>query len=270
MAEPNATTNAALAGGAERVTVEKTAGDNDVTAALAHVGAIVADIAKMAGLPVPGAATAAAATSEDEVEKAKKGEKYTTMADMMKAAGLEGPALEAALEKAKKAGFDPNQKFPTAQPPVKKADEGAAGAPSMTAENVMDVVATSISKAKQFTPDRIEKLKAAQEILKLLIDSVEQGTNPGVSTPGGTSFGGSGVKGLTEPNDKPVIKSTDPEVLKALSDITTVLKGLTDKVAGLEAETASIKKARPASESLEEAGGTDTKTQKSSMWSGVL
>jgi hypothetical protein len=270
MAEPNVATNAALAGGAERVTVEKTAGENDVTAALQHVGAIVADIAKMAGIAMPAAAAPAAGADEAEaIEKAKKGQKYTTMADMMKAAGLEGEALTAALEKAKKAGFDPNQKFPTAQPPVTKADEGAA-TPALTSENVMDVVASAVSKAKQFTPDRIEKLKAAQEILKLLIDSVEQGTNPGVSTPSGTSFGASGVKDLTKPSETPTIKSADPEVVAALTNITTVLKALTDKVATIEAETASIKKARPSSESLEGEGGTETKTQKSSMWGGVL
>ncbi len=267
------------ANAAERVEVEQAAGsESDVAGVLKHVSAIVENIAKavkaesgQASAPAIAAATetpaAETATEEDDVEK-------SSFAAMMKTAGI--TMSKEQMDKLKAAGFDPSQKFPAAKKPLeketKKAVEPAATEAEAVAETVLTIEGLSslITKAKKFTPGRIEKLKGAVEALKGLleeIDSVPQGTNPGVTPSGSQSFGASGVKGLTDGANVDTSKAKEP----TMADVLKAVNGLADVVKGLGTEVESIKKARPASESLEAKGGTDTETKKSKgIWNGLL
>lgn len=253
---------------AERVAVEQSATEGEaVNAALGHVSQIVENIAKALNLPsaaTPVVAAVAAPTIEEGVEKAM------TMKDLMKAMGKEMD--EEAEKKMKAAGFDPNQKFPTAKPPVDSTKTSKALVSAEASEAFsMDSFVDLITKAKKFTPGRVEKLKGAYETLKALLDEIEQipqGTMPGVSPGGSTQFGGSGVKVLTEKSaNSPEFQT---EVLKALTELATVVKSLQGEQAALKTEVETVAKARPASESLEAAGITESKVTKSALWSGVL
>jgi len=266
------------ANAAERVEIEQAAGgESDVASVLKHVSTIVENIAKavkaengQASAPAIAAATGTpAATESEEDEDVEK-----SLTEALKAMGIEPTAEQ--LAKAKKAGFDPAQKFPTAKKPLEKETKKAAAAPTeaeAVAETVLTIEGLSslITKAKKFTPGRIEKLKGAVEALKGLleeIDSVPQGTNPGVSPSGTTTFGASGIKGsLTAGDNVDTSKAKEP----TMADVLKAVNGLAEVVKGLGGEVESIKKARPASESLEGKGGTDTETKKSAgLWSGLL
>lgn len=249
---------------AERVTVEGQAAGEAVEKALAHVNAIVNNIANVVKAAPAAAATEApteetpAVDGDEDVEKA-------SFAGLMKQFGVKmTPEM---MAKMKAAGFDPSQKFPTAKPPAGKTEKAAGtpdteAAPAGATENLtMESFAELIAKAKKFTPGRVEKLKAAFETLKGLleeIDSVPVGTNPGVSTPASTAFGASGVKDLTK------------ALTDALTPVVETVKSLAEANKTLTEKVESIEKARPASQSLEAEGATETKTQKSSLWGGIL
>jgi hypothetical protein len=250
---------------AERVAVEQPAADEAVSKALEHVSNIVENVAKAFGLPAAKpegapAVTPVAVATEEGVEKAM------TMKDLMKAMGMKDD--EETEKKLKAAGFDPSQKFPTAKPPVAKTTKALEAEEPFTMAGFTDL----ITKAKKFTPGRVEKLRQAAEVLKGLleeIDEIPQGTMPGVSPGGSTQFGASGVKDLT--SGATVMKSsTDPAILAALTDLATIVKSIKDDHIALKGEVEAVSKARPASESLEGAGGTESKVAKSALWSGVL
>jgi len=265
------------ANAAERVEVEQAAGgESDVQAVLKHVSAIVENIASVAkaeggqaSAPAIAAATGGETATETESEEDVEKSSFTAM---MKTAGV--TLSKEQMDKLKAAGFDPSQSFPTAKKPMAKTSKAAE--PATEAEAVAETVLTIeglsslITKAKKFTPGRIEKLKGAVEALKGLleeIDSVPQGTNPGVSPSGSQSFGSSGVKGLAEGSNVDTSKAKDP----TMADVLKAVNGLVEVVKGLGSEVESIKKARPASESLEAKGGTETNTKKSgNIWSGLL
>ena len=255
---------------AERVAVEQPASDEAVSKVLEHVSNIVENVAKAYGVAPAAAGAIAAATpaapapAAEAVVTEESTEKAMTMKDLMKAVGMKDD--EDTMKKLKAAGFDPNQKFPTAKPPVAKTTK-AAGEVDEDAPFTMAGFTDLIAKAKKFTPGRIDSLKSAVSALKALLDEVDevpQGTNPGVSPGGSTQFGSSGVKVLTEKS------AVDAEILKALTGLTDVVKSLQKDQTALKGEVEAVSKARPASESLEAAGGTETKVSKSALWSGIL
>lgn len=261
---------------AERVAVEQPASDEAVSKALEHVSNIVENVAKAFGLPpaVAGAvaaatpaATPAAAPPVAEVVTEESTEKAMTMKDLMKAVGMKDD--EDTMKRLKAAGFDPEQKFPTAKKPADSTKTTKA-VESEDAPFTMEGFAELITKAKKFTPGRVASLKSALETLKALMDDIEeipQGTMPGVSPGGSTQFGASGVKTLTAGVAK---SATDVQILEALTNLATVVKSLKDENKALETKIEEVSKARPASESLEAAGGTESKVTKSALWSGIL
>lgn len=257
---------------AERVEVEQTGGESDVASVLKHVNAIVENIASVvkAQSPLASAPAIAAATETEADDDSDDAEVEKSITAALKAAGIE--PTEEQMKKMKAAGFDPSQKFPTAKKPMEKTSKAKA-APAVEAaveETALTIEGLSglITKAKKFTPGRIEKLKGAVEALKGLleeIDTVPQGTNPGVSPAGGGQFGASGIKVLTE---KAAGEPSD--LVKAVTELANVVKGLAETTQKTAEKVESIEKARPASASLEAQGGTDTKVAKSALWSGVL
>ncbi len=264
MGEQQGTTNA----DAERVEVEQPAGgESDAAAILKHVGGIVdniATLAKAAGGAAPAQVSApAVVAAAGEAGDAEVVEKAVTLGDVLKAGGL----TDEQMKKLKAAGFDPNQKFPTAKPPTSKTKK-AASEEADEDDEILSNLATAITKAKKFTPGRVEKLKAAFDTIKGLLEEITEipaGSNPGVSTPAGSNFG-SGLKTMLTDTAKAVEPaSAAPSVdvaaiTKAVGDLTEVVKGLASKVEVIE-------KAKPAP-----ASETDSvKTSKSaSIWSGVL
>lgn len=261
---------------AERVEVEQTGGASDVADVLKHVNGIVESIAAVvkaqapqASAPAIAAATGTPAAGDDDEDDSEESVEKS-IAAALKAAGIE--PTEEQMKKMKAAGFDPSQKFPTGKKPMEKTKKAKAEPTTETAleETALTIegLSTLISKAKKFTPGRIEKLKGAVEALKGLleeIDTIPQGTNPGVSPSGGTQFGASGVKVLTE---KAAGEPSD--LMKAVTELANVVKGLADSQKQTAEKVESIEKARPASASLEAQGGTDTKVAKSALWSGIL
>jgi hypothetical protein len=272
----------------ESVAVES---ENDGGANVAKALGHVADIVKtLKGETV----------EESDTEKAKK----ATLGNMVKAMGFTKKAdYDAQMAKLEKDfGLDANAKFQNQQPPVAKAkkplppaaadddadddetddedDDTTPAKPKAKAKksepaltDPVDMLMTAISKelgvfqvekAKHLTKARIEKLKQVQEVLKLLITEVEEATQPTNPMPAGTTstFNSSGIKDLEAPMEQPVIKSA--EDLAVL-----IAKAVETANAPLRQELEAIKKAKPASQSLE--SETETKTAKSkSMWGGVL
>ncbi len=249
---------------AERVAIDGQAAGEAVEKALAHVNAIVNNIASVVKA-APAAAATEAPAEETPAEESDEDVEKASFAGLMKQFGVKmTPEM---MAKMKAAGFDPSQKFPTAKPPSGKTEKAAGtseteATPAAVTESLtMESFAELIAKAKKFTPGRVEKLKAAFETLKGLleeIDSVPVGTNPGVSTPASTSFGASGVMDLTK------------SITEALSPIMDTVKSLAESNQKLTEKVESIEKARPVSQSLEAEGTTETKTQKSSLWGGIL
>jgi hypothetical protein len=263
---------------AERVVVEQPAGESDVASVLKHVNAIVENIANVVVKTTkasPAAIAAATGAGDEESEEAHDAEvvddadvEKSSFAAMMKAAGVKMTPEQ--MEKLKASGFDPAQKFPTAKKPAEKTTKAKATTDAEAfAETALTIegLSSMISKAKKFTPGRIEKLKGAVEALKGLleeIDSIPQGTNPGVSPGGSTSFGASGIK---ESMTSKSVASDEP----SMSDVLKAVTGLAETVKGLAGKVETIEKARPASASLEAEGGTEKTVKKSaSLWGGIL
>jgi hypothetical protein len=263
---------------AERVVVEQPAGgESDVASVLKHVNAIVENIAtvvKAQSGQASAPAIVAAAGGALETESDEEADVEKSLTEALKAMGIEPTAEQ--LAKAKKAGFDPAQKFPFAKKPRDKEKKTTKAAPKDEVEAFAETALTieglssMITKAKKFTPGRIEKLKGAVDALKGLleeIDSVPQGTNPGVSPGGSTSFGSSGVKDLTNGTNVDTSKSAEP----SMADVLKAVNGLAESVKGLSGKVETIEKARPASASLEGQGGTESNVKKSSsIWGGIL
>lgn len=200
-------------------------------------------------------------TEEDDISKA-------TIKGVLAKAGLSGDALDKACQKLQKAGFDPNMKFPSAKPPITKADESESQEESEPEDEplTMNTFVDAVNKAARFTPTRINQLKQVQELLKLVLESVAPNASPKTKVPGVESHGNpSAVNELASPKKKPVMKS---ESELALVD---TLKSLGEAVAGMNERLEAIEKKRNGSNSAEEEGGTDTNTEKSAnIWKGLL
>lgn len=288
-------------GGAEAVEISAGEGEH-VAKALEHVANIVSTVKSSMGITDGVVEKADIDSGDAETEKAKKG---ATLGAMVKAMGFtKKEDYDAQMAKlTKQFGLDANAKFQNMQPPVAKAkkpppaasndtdddddaddededDDNEPPAPkakakkSEPAASPIDTLMSAISKAttefrvekaKTMTKARVASLKAMQETLKLLIAEVEEATQPAVTMPAGdgTTFNSSGIKDLESPMEQPVIKS--------MEDLAAVVaKAVTAATAPLKAEIEAIKKAKPASSSLEGEGGTVVNTKKSSLWGGLL
>ena len=274
------TSDADTQSAAERVSMEQPAGDGAAVAkAMEHVNSIVSSIAKMAGEKQEPEATGAesketstAKSSEEgageelveptqeemaaDVEKAKKGgfPKMLFKQMLMKAGVKDAGALKGILEGLEKqfgaSGINPKGD-------MKKTTKAAETA----------VTVEMLQKAAAFTPERVEALQEAFDTLKLVIEAIAPNASPATKVPESTNgLGGSGVTELSAGSPKPVMKSAEEEseVLKALNGLSSVVKNLAERVEGIE-------KAKPASNSIEEEGGSETTTKKSgSLWGGLL
>lgn len=273
--------SAALATGEKgtRVPVEVDASDAAVAKALEHVNGIVE---KIAGLKLgESVKTTKSAGPEEEPEgEEPAGDPPTeeivekaTMKSVLQACGLEKSSMDMVMSKLKAAGFDPNQKFPTAQKPITKAaDAKAPEEPKASTEAplTMATLAEAVNKAAAFTPSRIAQLRDAYNVLKLVLESVAPDASPQNGLPQvGTFPNTSAVNDLTKPDKQPVIKSAIKSAEPV--ELASVLKNLGDGLTKLVERVEAIEKVRHASKSVSEEGGTETKTQKSEgMWVGVL
>lgn len=257
------------ASGAERVPVE--VGDGEAVAkAMEHVNGIVANIMEM--VTQKSAATESkeeASTEGDETPEEEVDTEKGSIKSILAAMGMKGDAMKTAMEKLKKAGFDPNMKFPNAKAPVSKAAEGEEEQTEDDDQVNLDSVPLTIGaiqKAAAFTPTRVSQLQSAVETLKLVLEAIGVGQVPKTRTPGVETHGNpSSTRGLAGAEKKPVMKAAD-------GDLAAVLKSLGDAVGGLSERLEAIEKTRTASNSVEDDADntdTDTKTQKS-MWSGLL
>lgn len=275
---------------AEVVTLESTAGEGEnVAKALEHVASIVSTV-KAALSP----AAASGEIVEEDLEKARKG----TFGALMKAMFPKKSEYDTMMSKmTKDFGLDANAKFQNQQPPVAKAKKPAEGSAAEEAdespdeaaaegdepkkpakakksepalEDPIDMLMSAISKAndvhttekaKHLTKARVEKLKQAAEILKVMIQDIEQGAMPKSTVAAGAGLGSSGIKDLESPMEQPVIKSKD-ELAEIIS------KAVIAATEPLRAELEAVKKAKPSSNGLEPT--TETKQVAKSMWGGVL
>lgn len=263
MADSNTTSEDAAA---ERVPVEQPTGAGaDVAKAMEHVAEIVNSITKSKeGDAVK--ATPEAASEETETEKAGKAGKFPKglFKQMLKKAGVEEDAMKSILDGLQQQ-FDAGAAVTKSTEVAEEvAEETEAPGTPITFENFGEMV----QKAAMFTPERVTKLNEAFETLKLVIEAIGTGQFPKNKVPTTTSFGASGVKDLTSPSAKPVIKSENggdlAEVLKGLNTITDTLKAHDEKFKALE-------EARPASTSLDDGHGDGkTTTTQKSIWGGVL
>lgn len=266
---------AAVDGGVERVVV-KAAGDPSdplVIAVLKEVGGIVDAVAKLAGT--------SPADVVKNVTEAADVEKGMTLKGFLKAAGMSDEMMKTAEAAATKSGLDMTMKLmPPAlaaalgdkgkgkdgkdkkedkedKPTTKSADE------PLTLSGLLDVIA----KAKSFTPGRVDQLKAAKAIIDEMLGDVD--TN-NMETPANLPKGTPPASAITS-----VSKGAEatPDLAAMLTAaVEKAVKPMADELAAVKGELAAVKKARPASGSLESEGGTDTKVEKGggSFWKGVL
>lgn len=258
-----------------RVPVEVESNDA-VAKALGHVNAIVE---RIAGL-VPAKTTKAAGPEDEEApagdepgdDSEEVAVEKATMKSVLQACGMSQEQMKKAMGMMKAAGFDPNQKFPTAQKPVAKAAEPAQpAAPAAPAQTetpfTMEGFADAVKKAASFTPARIAQLKQAHDVLKLVLEAVAPDASPQNNLPQVAVHPNvSGISSLSSPEKTPVVKSAEgaPELVEVLKNLGEGIGKLTERVEAIE-------KVRPASNSVADAGGTESKTQKSAgLWLGVL
>lgn len=259
-------------------TVEAAESDSSVTKALAHVESIVKNITE-AVAPEPAPEAAPAATTESaEVEKAEEveTEKGMTIEAAMKASGLTGEPLEKAIVNMEKAtGLQRTQPF-NSKPPLAKTKKAAEpeSQPAVVAEEdaplTIGGLAEAIEKAKAFTPGRIEQLKKAEEILKLILQGVAPGTSPATSTPGVAMHPNPNTSAtLTKPSPQASVRKSAEDGAVNENEFAEVLKGLGELIKGFDDRLEKVEKARPASNSLPQETESQTPVQKS-IWAGVL
>lgn len=198
----------------------------------------------------------------DDVEK--RGFDRGKFSKILEGSGLKGDGLTKAVDAAEKF-FNPDTTKPSPLAgKTKKSADGSEPAPDAEAaqaaliEKTLEGVLTSIQKAKQFTPQRASQLQKALEILndlmkQLSMQTIPTGGSPSTTVPGGSQFGASGITSLTKQLE---------DIASTLANVANVNKSLSDRVAAIEG-------APEPSQSVEDDGGTDTKTQKGGdVWSG--
>lgn len=255
------------------------AADDNVTKALEHVGGIVEKIAglvstkKEAKAPTSeepkgdsaGDAEETETTDDTETEAADVSKGGTSMKSVLQACGMDKAMVKTVMAKMKAAGFMAGD-APAGKPPQGGAQK-TTKANSEDAPFTMNDFAQAVTKAAAFTPARIEALKQMQETLKLMLEAVTPGTSPDSNVPQVQSHGNaSSVAALTTPNTKPSVPT-----MKSTDELVATLKALGDGLATVSTRLEAIEKARPASNSADPEGATDTGTKKSNnLWSGVL
>lgn len=251
-------------------------GDSAVQKAIEHVNSIVDNITKVVTEKTKSASDSDQSVDSGDTQDVSK----ATIKSVLSALGMKGDDMKKACDKLKAAGFNSDQKFPSAQPPVKKdasgdSDEGEADTKKSDTDPIvedqpltMQGLVDAVSKAAAFTPGRIKQLQDAQDILKLVLEAVAPGAVPKTKVPGVESHSNpSAVSDLSQPKKKPVMKSADGEN----DELVSTLKSLADGVKNLTERVESIEKTRNASNSVEEDGDTDTNTQKNQgLWNGLL
>lgn len=264
------------------VELEATADDN-VTKALEHVSGIVEKIAGLVNTKKEAKApsgeepksesaddteeteTAETSTDTEETETADVSKGGPSMKSVLQACGLDATKVKTVMAKMKAAGFMAGD-APAGKPPQGGAQK-TTKAKGDDAPFTMNDFAQAVTKAAAFTPARIEQLKAMQETLKLMLEAVTPGTSPDANVPKVQSHGNaSSVATLTTPNTKPNVPT-----MKSSDELVATLKALGDGLATVSTRLEAIEKARPASNSADPEGATDTGTTKSkNLWSGVL
>jgi len=262
------------------VSVEDTENNenNDVAKAMEHVNSIVENIAKMT-LKTKEGEDQEVDEIKENVEKQNDQEnesenesecdvEKSSIKSVLSSAGLEKEMLEKVCASFKKLGLDPNASFPSAKPPVKKSadedtdDNCVSEDQPMTMQGFVDAV----SKAAAFTPSRIQQLKQAQEILKLMLESVAPNMSPATNVPGMMQHSNpSGTSKLSSPKKMPKIsKSENNEIVEAIKSFEGEIKKINERVEAIE-------KARNPSNSVDDEGVTDSKVEKSNdLWEGAL
>lgn len=262
----------------EVVPVElEAAADDNVTKALSHVSSIVEKIAGM--IPTekeakaPSGEPSGDSTGDDDADGGESTETESTetedvsksMKSVLQACGLDKAMMKTVMAKMKAAGFMAGD-MPAGKPPQNGAQK-TSKAKGDDVPFTMNDFAQAVQKAAAFTPARIEALKQVQDTLKLMLEAVTPGSSPDSSVPQVQTHGNSSaVADLTKPNTKPSVPT-----MKSSDEVVTLIKSLAGAVDGLVDRVAAIEKARPASNSADPEGATDTGTKKaSSLWSGVL
>jgi hypothetical protein len=244
----------------ERVPVEvPDSSDPNVAKALEHVSNIVESITKSLQTP---AAKPAETVEETDKAKNKKGGGYS-MRDMVKTLLPKASEDEISkhLETLKKSGLDVEAVLAATTKAVETAP--AAPAPAApTREEVLSDFIDAVSKAKSFTPERIDALKQMMETLKLMLQEVAPGASPNTSTPPLKVSPSSGIQDLM------ANKSLEP-LVKALEGLKEAVEKSNAKVEGLEKEVTAIKSAKPAPAS-EQDDSAAPKPVKKGFWGGVL
>ena len=255
--------------------------DESVSKAIGQLRGLIGDVMKAAGV-APNTEVSvdgeAVTTAPEDVEKGKGFDPRAMFEKQLKANGMSGDKLKAAMEKFDKS-FKPFKPGPDTEPPLSKTKKNAEGESTegadvevATAEEAdavlksLDALGHAVEKAKRFTPAREEAMKKALESLTKLLGemtNVKPGHSPSTSTPGNTSFGASGVRGPLTGVSKALDTMTET-FTKALDEVKETQKSLNDRLD-------TIEKSRTAPQS----GGDDTtdggdSTVKKSFWNGVL
>ncbi len=239
-----------------------------VSKSLGIVADLVKSITGAADAPETETAKAdGAETTGDDVKK--RGFDRSKFSKILEGAGLKGDGLKKALDAAEKQLHpfpDPDAKPPLKKgaAATKKSADGAEAAPDAEAvqaaliEKTLEGVLETINKAKQFTPTRAAQLQKALEILndlmkQLSMQKIPTGGSPSTTVPASTQFGASGITSLTKQLES---------IATSLAEVANVNKSLSDRMTVIEG-------APEPSQSVEDDGGTDTKTQKGGdVWSG--
>lgn len=258
--------------------------DGDVTKALSHVNAIVEKIAGIVGTkkeskapvegdePKPGD-TDGDTEKDDDTEPTEADTAKASMKAVLEKCGMDAAMVKTVVSKLKAAGFSggapPFGKKPKGKEEDDTADKTSKNVDDANAPLTMATLASAVSKAAAFTPARIKALQDAQDILKLVLEAVAPGTSPDSKVPVVQTHGNpSSVSDLTKPNTKPSVPTMKSE---GGDELVTTLKSLADAVGGLLTRVEVIEKTRPASNSADPEGATDTGAKKSrSIWGGVL
>jgi len=275
--------------GTETVTIKAAGGGNATVDILKEVTAIVASVAKLAGVAPPDTVN---------VDKAKG----QTFKAFLKASGMSEEQLKDLEEKAKKSGVDLTMKLvspnetdeetapkPNKQPSAgtgpggKSTDvDGAKGKDTKESKTkkggegdapfTLEAFADLVQKAKHMTPERMEKLKAIKSLIdELTGDVAPNSDHPAAGGPGKNLPNATSVSTPSEIRPAP----GGMEVSKGVTaeDIANVVKNAMEPVMAdvkaLRGEVADVKKARPAGNS--EGGGEGGPVPvKKSLWSGLL
>jgi hypothetical protein len=197
------------------------------------------------------------AKSTDEAV-AKAMEQVTTLiSDISKAVGAKSAVTDTPPEKRNDAVAAPTE-VPAQKETVNEEPNDAETEKSF--ETALGALSMIIEKAKRFTPKREATLKEALEKLASLakelgMEDVPVGESPNVTPPAGATYGASSIA--------KAIEGIKAQFETMVTEVQQTTKSLGDRLEKIE-------KVRMPSNSVENAGGTDTQETKKSFWSGIL